>query len=291
MNIAGSTASRRSARYCRSRRLLPGRRIAQQFCREGTWHHHQAVKRDPAKASLRARRDAELRSKIKTCWEASGKRYGAVKVWYDLVAEGEDIARCTVVRLMKEMGIQGVIRGKGKKTTHDDPALPCPEDKVNRDFKAPAPNILWVADFTYVHTAVGFVSFGPCPRTVYGWPLGKSFVRSSGIWSVAAMYTASRLRHEVPRALMKSAGVDGSRSMARRLRRTGPNWVSRLFYLRLVPSPAPFRDHASHDPVGQWAGHCRRQCPERSLTLRLTVSGPPGAPGGDLFVSQPGAVR
>ena len=58
---------------------------------------------------------------------------------------------------MKEMGIQGVIRGKGKKTTHSDPALPCPEDKVNRAFQAPAPNVLWVADFTYVRTAVGFV--------------------------------------------------------------------------------------------------------------------------------------
>jgi transposase InsO family protein len=107
-----------------------------------TYHHHQAVKRDPSKASLRAQRDGTLGQKVKRCWEASGKRYGAVKVWYDRVAEGEDVARCTVVRLMKKMEIQGVIRGKGKKTTHGDPAMPCPEDKVNRDFKAPAPNIL-----------------------------------------------------------------------------------------------------------------------------------------------------
>ena len=80
-----------------------------------TYHHHQAVERDPSKASLRAQRDADLAPKIKTCWEASGKRYGAVKVWYDLAAEGEGVARCTVVRLMKEMGIQGVIRGKGNR--------------------------------------------------------------------------------------------------------------------------------------------------------------------------------
>jgi hypothetical protein len=66
----------------------------------GTYHHHQAVKRDPSKASLRAQRDTELSPKIKTCWEASGKRYGAVKAWYDLVEEGEDVARCTVVRLI-----------------------------------------------------------------------------------------------------------------------------------------------------------------------------------------------
>jgi len=104
-----------------------------------TYHHHQAVARDPSKASLRAQRDADLAAKIKTCWEASGNRYGAVKVWHDLVAEVEGVARCTVVRLMKEMGIQGVTRGKGKKTTHSNPVLPCPEDKVNRTFKATAP--------------------------------------------------------------------------------------------------------------------------------------------------------
>ena len=164
MIIAGSTASRRSAGF------LP---IA-----PSTYHHHQAVARDPSKASVRAQRDAELGPKIKTCWEASGKRYGAVKVWYDLAAEGEDVARCTVVRLMKEMGIQGVIRGKGKKTTYRDPALPCPEDKVNRDFKAPAPNVLWVADFTYVRTAVGFVYVAfiidVFARYIVGWQVSSS---------------------------------------------------------------------------------------------------------------------
>ena len=85
---------------------------------------------------------------------------------------------------MKEMGIQGVIRGKGKKTTYRDPALPCPEDKVNRDFKAPAPNVLWVADFTYVRTAVGFVyvAFDHCARTMYGWlPRGEDFVQ---VWQL-----------------------------------------------------------------------------------------------------------
>ncbi|MBC7164976.1 MAG: IS3 family transposase, partial [Roseovarius sp.] len=92
---------------------------------------------------MRAQNDAELCPRIKECWEASGKRYGAVKVWYDLAENDVSAARCTVVRLMKEMEIQGVTRGNGKKTTYRDPALPCPEDKVNRDFKAPAPNILW----------------------------------------------------------------------------------------------------------------------------------------------------
>jgi len=122
-----------------------------------TYYHHQAIQRDPSKASLRAQSDAELCAKIKDSYDASSKRYGAVKVWYDLIASGEVVARCTVVRLMKEMFIQGVTRGKDPKTTKSNPAVSCPEDKVNRAFKAPAPNILWVADFTYVRTAVGFV--------------------------------------------------------------------------------------------------------------------------------------
>ena len=127
---------------------------------------------------MRAQSDTDLGPKIKACREASGKRYGAVKVWYDLAAEGEDVARCTVVRLMKEMRIQGVIRGKGKKTTYRDPAQPCPEDKVNRDFMAPAPNVLWVADFTYVRTAVGFVYVAfiidVFARHIVGWQVSSS---------------------------------------------------------------------------------------------------------------------
>ena len=84
----------RSARSCRSRRppITTTRRSS------------ATRRKDP----LRAQRDTELGPKIKACWEASGKRYGAVKVWYDLAAEGKNIARCTVVRLMKEMGIQGL---------------------------------------------------------------------------------------------------------------------------------------------------------------------------------------
>jgi transposase InsO family protein len=142
-----------------------------------TYFHKQATQRDPSKASARAQRDAELRSKIEKSWEDSGKRYGAVKVWHDLKEQGETVARCTVVRLMKEMGLQGVTRGN-KKTTYADPALPCPEDKVNRDFKAPAPNILWVADFTYVRTAVGFVYVAfiidVFARYIVGWQVSSS---------------------------------------------------------------------------------------------------------------------
>jgi putative transposase len=79
------------------------------------------------------------------------------KVWRQLRREGFDVARCTVARLMKSMGIQGIIRGKPHKTTTPDKKLPCPLDKVNRQSRAPAPNMLWVSDFTYVATWKGFV--------------------------------------------------------------------------------------------------------------------------------------
>ena len=121
-----------------------------------TYYHYKSIEADPAKASDRAKRDAFIMTRIDHFWEKSGKRYGAVKIWHDLLDDGLVIARCTVVRLMKSMGIQGITRGDVK-TTKNNPAVPCPEDKVNRAFKAPAPNILWVADFTYVRTAVGFV--------------------------------------------------------------------------------------------------------------------------------------
>jgi len=98
-----------------------------------TFYEHLAITRDPDRASDRAKRDEVLRR------------------------EGLDVARCTVERLMREPGIQGVIRGKAQKTTRPDKALPCPRDKVNRQFRAPAPNTLWVSDFTYVSTWQGFV--------------------------------------------------------------------------------------------------------------------------------------
>lgn len=100
-------------------------------------------------------------------------------------------------------------------------------------------------------------------RTMYGWPLGKSFVRLSGIWSVAAMYTASGLRHGLPRALMKSAGWMGP-----------DQWHA--------VKAAPVRTGCPVLAVLRLCHH---------LTTRLTLSGPPDGSGSDLFVSQPGVAR
>ena len=77
--------------------------------------------------------------------------------WRQLKREGFDAARCTVSRLMRDMGLQGVIRGKSVKTTISDKATPCPLDHVNRQFKASKPNVLWLSDFTYVATWTGFI--------------------------------------------------------------------------------------------------------------------------------------
>jgi hypothetical protein len=83
--------------------------------------------------------------------------YGVRKVWRQMIREGVPVARCTVARLMREMGLAGVIRGKPVRTTISDKGAPCPLDHVNRQFYAPAPNMLWVSDFTYVATWAGFV--------------------------------------------------------------------------------------------------------------------------------------
>lgn len=122
-----------------------------------TYYAHAAISRDPDLASDRAKRDTSLRPEVQRIWDENFKVYGVRKVWRQLRREGFDVARCTVERLMRQLGIQGVIRGKPVKTTVSDKAVPCPRDKVNRQFRAPAPNMLWVSDFTYVSTWAGFV--------------------------------------------------------------------------------------------------------------------------------------
>ena len=113
-----------------------------------TYHAHAAGRRDPAKLSARARRDVCLREKIQRVFDENFGVYGARKVWRQLIRQGETVARCTVERLMRAMGLQGVVRGKPLRTTVSDKAAPCPLDKVNRHFMADRPNALWVSDFS-----------------------------------------------------------------------------------------------------------------------------------------------
>ena len=94
---------------------------------------------------------------IQRVWHANWQVYGADKVWLQMNREGIAVARCTVERLMRAMGLQGARRGKGVRTTVPDKAAPCPLDRVNRVFKAQRPNQLWVSDFTYVSTWQGWL--------------------------------------------------------------------------------------------------------------------------------------
>ena len=143
-----------------------------------TYHAHRARKGDPSRLSGRARRDAELRVEIARVHAENFGVYGARKVWRQLRREGFEVARCTVERLMRVMGLQGAVRGKTVRTTIPDPAQPCPRDKVNRQFQAPAPNRLWVSDFTYVATWRGFVYVAfvidTYARRIVGWRVSGS---------------------------------------------------------------------------------------------------------------------
>jgi putative transposase len=104
--------------------------------------------------------------------------YGVRKVWRQLQREGEDVARCTVARLMRGMDLQGAVRGKRVKTTVSNGSAPCPLDKVNRQFQAPRPNALWVSDFTYVATWAGFVYVAfvidTFARRIVGWRASRT---------------------------------------------------------------------------------------------------------------------
>jgi putative transposase len=143
-----------------------------------TYHEHKARQADPSRLPGRAQCDAALRMEIKRVFDANFGVYGVRKVWRQLKREGFDVARCTVARLMKSMGLAGTVRGKPARTTVSDKAASCPLDRVNRQFRAPAPNMLWVSDFTYVATWSGFayVAFviDTFARRIVGWRVSRS---------------------------------------------------------------------------------------------------------------------
>jgi len=143
-----------------------------------TYHAHVARRTDLAKASPRVRRDQVLMEQIRRVHEANFGVYGARKVWRQLGREDIAVARCTVQRLMRQMGLRGAVRGKETRTTIADKASPCPADKVNRQFRAPHPNALWVSDFTYVATWQGFVYVAfvidVFARRIVGWRVSRT---------------------------------------------------------------------------------------------------------------------
>ena len=143
-----------------------------------TYHDHVARRRDPSRRSARAKRDEALKSEVRRVFEENFRVYGVRKVWRQLKREGFDVARCSVARLMRSMSLQGIIRGKPIRTTFSAKTAPSPLDRVNRQFKAPAPNKLWVSDFTYVATWQGFVYVAfvidVFARRIVGWRVSSS---------------------------------------------------------------------------------------------------------------------
>jgi len=137
--------------------------------------YHAAQRRS---TSARAVRDRQLKAEIRRVHAEQFGVYGARKVWRQLHREGIAVARCTVERLMRQLGLQGVRRGKTRRTTTPDAAAARPADLVDRDFSAARPNQLWVADLTYVATWSGFVYVAfvidAFSRFLVGWQASRS---------------------------------------------------------------------------------------------------------------------
>ena len=137
--------------------------------------YYEAASRAP---SARARRDGQLKEQIAKVHDGNYGVYGARKVWLALNREGTPVARCTVARLMRDLGLRGARRGKKVRTTVADPAAARPADLVRRQFSPAAPDRLWVADYTYVPTWAGmvYVAFviDAYSRRILGWRAASS---------------------------------------------------------------------------------------------------------------------
>ncbi len=143
-----------------------------------TYYGHKGWERNPESRSPRARRDEQLHVEIRRVWDQNFQLYGVRKVWKQLNREGSSVARCTVARLMGEMGLRGAVRGRRFKTTVADEVADRPLDLVERDFRATRPNELWVSDLTYVATWRGFVYVAfvidVFSRRIVGWRVSSS---------------------------------------------------------------------------------------------------------------------
>lgn len=142
------------------------------------YYAHKARQADPARLPPRVRRDVGLAHEIRRVYEENFHVYGARKIWRQLQREDHAVARCAVERLMRSLGLQGVVRGKRCRTTLSDDRAERPRDRVNRQFRARQPSQLWVADFTYVATWAGFVYVAfvvdVFARGIIGWRVARS---------------------------------------------------------------------------------------------------------------------
>jgi putative transposase len=172
-------------------------------CAPSAYRRHAARQRDPSLRSERAKRDEQLSERVLNVWRINHSVYGADKVWQQMRRERTEVARCTVERLMKQLGVEGVRRGKTQRTTRPDPRQLCPLDRVNRQFVAERPNQLWVADFTYVSTWQGFVYVAfvidVYARRIVGWRVSRSMQTD---FVLDALEQALYARHPDPNELI-----------------------------------------------------------------------------------------
>ena len=200
-----------------------------------TYHLHVARRADAAQLPARAKRDAVLSTAIRRVHQASFGFYGARKVWRQLRREGVAAARCTVERLMRLMGLVGVVRGKPAKTTVQDRATPCPADLVNRQFQPARPNVLWVSDFTYVATWQGFV---------YVAFVIDAFARRIVGWRVSRTAHAGFVLDALEQALHERSPIEGGlihhsdRGVLLSFNRSSQHWSELIAALRREPRQA-----------------------------------------------------
>ena len=164
------------------------------------YYEHKAREAQPERLPPRLKRDRELAPEIGRVYEENYEVYGARKVWRQLGRENIVVARCTVERLMRSLGLQGVVRGRKCRTTIADDGAERPLDRVNRQFVAMRPNELWVADFTYVATWSGFV---------YAAFVIDVFARRIIGWRVARSMSAELVLDALEQAIWSRSGIDG----------------------------------------------------------------------------------
>jgi len=171
-----------------------------------TYYNHKARAANPERLPKRVKRDWRLETEIRRVYEDNLRVYGARKVWRQMTLEGIEVARCTVERLMKRLGLQGVRRGAKRRTTISDASQQRPLDLVNRQFIATRPNQLWVADITFVATWSGFVYVAfvidVFARYIVGWRVSRSLqtdlvldALEQALWSRKRRETEDLIHH------------------------------------------------------------------------------------------------
>ena len=202
-----------------------------------TYRAHVARRADPTRLPARAQPDIVLTAGIQRVFDANFGVYGVRRVWRQLGREGKNVARCTVARLMRQMGLQGVVRGREVRTTVSNPAAPCPLDRVNRQFHAPRPNALWLSDFTYVATWQGFVYVAfiidAYARGIVGWRVSRTahaaFVLDAleqALGEIAVRFRAAAWYTIATAAFNMSAYVTPSASPRRALNLPSAAWAT-----------------------------------------------------------------